>query len=297
MHCSWKADYLVSNPPPELCWSHQEARAGCREDQEIYQDGPCPTVVWSGQKGGRHLFVCTSRQGDPQQYRHWHGQLVGVEGLQTYQWGGEIRPPLVPALKATAHPDGLLLKRLPGCPNMIFTKVILRWTPWKETSAIVECVNKDVKNLAQCLIRSKIVAVDLGGKARASRAGKSKLAQAVGPSVQLDDYKKSTRVSDVKLRFRPANIKLKSSTIVINHTTNLIKSKAGFKSYDISPMWVSAQERGRAPWTVGPPGPWQTHHRGHIPCQQLHHQPAFKELPHRECQRRRLSLRKLNCRK
>ena len=73
--------------------------------------------------------------------------------------------------------------------------IFLRRTPWKETSAIVECVNKDVKNLAQCLIRSKIVAVDLGGKARASRAGKSKLAQAVGPSVQLDDYKKSTRVS------------------------------------------------------------------------------------------------------
>lgn len=80
-----------------------------------------------------------------------------------------------------------------------------------------------MKNLVQRKIRSKAVE-QTRGKGRLTRvANKSGPVPAAGPSAHQDDYNKATRVSDAKLPYRPVNVKLNNSVIIVNHLTYLIK--------------------------------------------------------------------------
>ena len=69
-------------------------------------------------------------------------------------------------------------------------------------------------------------------------------------------------MSDAKLQYRPQYAKLNSSSPVVNHTANLIKTVLAYKSYDVSPQWTRQSGKPGQPhhsialkFEAGPMGP------------------------------------------
>ena len=156
--------------------------------------------------------------------------------------------------KAAAHIDTSLLKALPPSANQLFSKVILRRSDDKPTSAIVECQSPDLKNLVCRIIRMKVD----GRQTRSNPVPNL----APGHSAAEHDYKTAARVSDAKLQYRPLYAKLNSSSPVVNHTANLIKTVLAYKSYDVAPQWTRQSGKPGQPhhslalkFEPGPMGP------------------------------------------
>ena len=95
--------------------------------------------------------------------------------------------------KAAAYVNDTLLKTILPTASQTFSKVIIRRNAGKLTSAIVECLNKDIKNTICRIIRCKIE-----GRTMRSNATPTTL-----PGVTADkhDFKTVGRVSDAKLQF------------------------------------------------------------------------------------------------
>ena len=143
--------------------------------------------------------------------------------------------------KAAALPDTSLLKRIPGSHDLFIKKVILRRVEGRPTCATVECSTRDMKNLLQKLIRSKLPEEQAQSRTTRAKSSPSGSLPPPGPTTSLQDARKSTRVSDARLRFRHGYLKLNSSTSLVSHLANLVKTKTGMKSYDIQPVWVAGR--------------------------------------------------------
>ena len=78
-----------------------------------------------------------------------------------------------------------------------------------------------------------------------------------GASAAKDDFKTAGRVSDAKLQFRPAHMKLNSVTPIISHAASLIKSVCNYKSYDCAPIWAAGKPQLSIAlkFDIGPLGP------------------------------------------
>ena len=145
--------------------------------------------------------------------------------------------------KSSNHPDTSLLKRLPSSPELTFNKVIVRRVEGSDTSALIECPTKEIKNLCQKIIRSRTTSDD-STRTRPARGGRSTQTPPLpqhGPSNKPDDFKKHTRTSDARLRFRPQYSKLNSSATLVNHLLNLLKVNDHVTSYDYTPVWSGNQ--------------------------------------------------------
>ena len=58
-----------------------------------------------------------------------------------------------------------------------------------------------------------------------------------GVTAEKHDFKTVGRVSDAKLQYRPAYVKLNAATTIVSHAASLIKLVCNYKSYDCMPIW------------------------------------------------------------
>ena len=143
--------------------------------------------------------------------------------------------------KAAALPDTSLLKRIPDSHDLFIKKVILRRVDGRPTCATVKCSTREMKNLLQKLIRSKLPKEPAQSRTTRAKSSPAGTLPPPGPTTSLQDARRSTRVSDARLRFRQGYLKLNSSATMVSHLANLVKTKTGMKSYDIQPVWVAGR--------------------------------------------------------